>query len=149
MASMVASMASMVLMAPRATMETASAAMKASKAGAPVLRWSKLGNKPPLHHQPFYENSSNIWLVSTTIMAMEDDGPRCSRRVGDDKVKKELMGCHSWALVGGVDGWRRWMASMFGVDGGLGSSTQRALTWKSFCVPSGGGDTHSGSLLVV
>ena len=36
-------------------------------------------------------------------------------------------------------GWRRWMASMasmVGVDGGgLGSSTQRALTWKSLCVP--------------
>ena len=41
------------------------------------------------------------------------------------------------------------MASMVGVDGGLGSSTQRALTWKSLCVTSGEGDTHSGSLLFV
>ena len=48
-----------------------------------------------------------------------------------------------------VDGWRRWMASMVGVDGGLGSSTQRALTWKSLCVPSSEGDTHRGSLLFV
>ena len=39
------------------------------------------------------------------------------------------------------------MASMVDVDGGLGSSTQRALTWKSFCVPSGEDDTHSSSLL--
>ena len=54
------------------------------------------------------------------------------------------------ASTGGVDGWRRWMASMDGVDGGgLGSSTQRALTWKSLCVPSSEGDTHSGSLLFV
>ena len=30
--------------------------------------------------------------------------------------------------------------------GGLGSSTQRALTWKSLCVPSREDDTHSGSL---
>ena len=42
------------------------------------------------------------------------------------------------------------MALMDGVDGGgLGSSTQRALTWKSFCVPSGEDDTHSSSLLFV
>ena len=53
------------------------------------------------------------------------------------------------ATVGGIDGWRRWVASMDGVDGGLGSSTQRALTWKSLCVCSGEGDTHSGSLLFV
>ena len=66
------------------------------------------------------------------------------------------------ATVDGVDGWRRWMdsmvgveswlrwvASMVGVDGGLGSSTQRALTWKSLCVLSGEDDTHNGSLLFV
>ena len=39
---------------------------------------------------------------------------------------------------GGGDGWRRWMASMASMvdadGGGLGSSTQRALTWKSLCV---------------
>ena len=34
---------------------------------------------------------------------------------------------------------------MVGVDGGLGSPTHRALTWKSLCVPSSDGDTHSGS----
>ena len=47
--------------------------------------------------------------------------------------------------------WRRWRCWWFGgvdgvdgvdglasiVDGELGSSTQRALTWKSLCVPSG------------
>ena len=38
------------------------------------------------------------------------------------------------------------VASMDGVDGGLGSSTQRALTWKSLCDPSGADDTHSSSL---
>ena len=50
------------------------------------------------------------------------------------------------ASMGGVDGWRRWVASMGGVDGGLGSSTQRALTWKSLSLSSGDGDTHSCSL---
>ena len=41
------------------------------------------------------------------------------------------------------------MASMVGVDGGLGSSTQRALTRKSLCVPSGEDGTHSSSLFFV
>ena len=41
------------------------------------------------------------------------------------------------------------MASMVGVDGGLGSSTQRALTWKSLCVPSGEDGTHSSCLFFV
>ena len=56
--------------------------------------------------------------------------------------------------------WRRWCCGWFGgvdgvnglasiVDGGLGSSTQRALTWKSLCVPSGEFGMHSGSLLSV
>ena len=35
----------------------------------------------------------------------------------------------------GDEWWRRWMASMVGVDGWLRSSTQRALTWKSLCAP--------------
>ena len=39
------------------------------------------------------------------------------------------------------------MASMVDAGGGgLGSSTQRALTWKSLCVPSSEVDTHNGSL---
>ena len=51
-------------------------------------------------------------------------------------------------VVGGlVAWWRRWLASI--VDGGLGSSTQRALTWKSLCVPSGEFGMHRGSLLSV
>ena len=37
---------------------------------------------------------------------------------------------------------------MDGVDDGLGSSTQRALTWKSLCVPSSDGNTHSGGFAV-
>ena len=96
-----------------------------------------------------------------------------TRRVDDVKVKKELMGSQIWAAmasmasmvwlaqggtdvevtlvpltvatIGGDELWSRWMASMVGVGGGLGSSTQRALTWKSLCVPSSDGDTHSGS----
>ena len=86
-------------------------------------------------------DSSKIWLCSTTIVAVEDDGPRCSRRVDDVKVNKgadglSLMGfgCDDGlrsydgvdgieaplvpmivASNGGVDGWRRWMAS----DGGF------------------------------
>ena len=95
-------------------------------------------------------------------------GSRSTRRVGVVNMKKELMGSLIWFVVmtqseeradglsdmdwlmasmDGVDGWRRWMASI--VDGGLGSSTQRALTWKSLCVPSGVDDTHSSSLLFV
>ena len=54
---------------------------------------------------------------------------------------------------GAVEWWRRWMASMASMveadGGGLGSSTQRALTWKSLCVPSSEFGTHSGSLLFV
>ena len=59
--------------------------------------------------------------------------------------------------------WRRWCCGWFGgvdgvdgfdglasiVDGELGSSTQRALTWKSLCVPSGEFGMHRGSLLSV
>ena len=59
--------------------------------------------------------------------------------------------------------WRRWRCWWFGgvdgvdgvdglasiVDGELGSSTQRALTWKSLCVPSGEFGMHRGSLLSV
>ena len=59
--------------------------------------------------------------------------------------------------VDGVEWWRRMVASNGGVDGfdgwhrrwWLGSSTQRALTWKSLCVPSGEFGMHSGSLLPV
>ena len=54
-------------------------------------------------------------------------------------------------VVGGLVAWwrrwRRWLASI--VDGGLGSSTQRALTWKSLCDPSGEDGTHSSSLIFV
>ena len=153
-----ASMASMVSMAPGARMEIASAALKDVKAVAPVLRWYKLGNKLLVLQQSSYENSSKIWLGSTLLMAVEDDGP------DDAKVKIELMTCQLGALddgderwrqwmasMAGFDGWRRWwirrvpsmVASMVDVDGGLGSSTQRALTWKSLCVPSGEGGTHS------
>ena len=58
--------------------------------------------------------------------------------------------------LGGVEWWRRWLrwrrwwfgglVGVDGVDGGLGSSTQRALTWKALCVPSGEDGTHSSSL---
>ena len=159
-----------------------------------VRRWSYNSGMITVVHE-LGLNSSKIWQCSTTILAEEEDGSRCSRRVDDAKVKKELMGCQLWALVvtmpwiawiasmasvvwmaqggtdveaplvpmmvatnggfdgwrrwlasnGGVDGWCRWLASMVGVDGGLGSSTQRALTWKSLCVPSCEGDTHSCS----
>ena len=136
MASMASMVASVALMAPRATMGIASAALKALVAGVTALRWSKLGNKLLVYGPEdllvrgwsynsgvitvvfeLGQNSSNIWLCSTTIMAVEDDGPRCSRRVDDAKVKKELMGCQLWALVGGVEWWRRWVASMDGIDG--------------------------------
>ena len=62
MASMEASVAAMVSMAPGARMETASAAVKGLKAVAPVLIWSKLENKMLVLQQPSYENSSKIWL---------------------------------------------------------------------------------------
>ena len=55
----------------------------------------------------------------------------------------------SWWL-----GWLRWRRWWPGVFGGvewweLGSSTQRALTWKSLCVSSSEDNTHRGSLLSV
>ena len=45
-----------------------------------------------------------------------------------------------WCLVAssGDEWWRRWVAGVL---------TQRALTWKSLCVPTGEGDTHSCSLI--
>ena len=43
----------------------------------------------------------------------------------------------SMASNGGVEWWE------------LGSTTLRALTWKSLCVPSSEFDTHRGSLLSV
>ena len=123
MAAMVASMASMVLMAPRATMEIASAALKASKAEAPVLRWSKLRNKLLVHQQPSYENSPKIWMGSTSTMAEEDDGPTCSRRVDNAKMKLSVVSFGWWrrmvASMDGVDGWLRWLASMEVSNGGV------------------------------
>ena len=108
--------------------------MKASKAGAPALSWSELRDKLLVHHQPFYENTSKIWLGSTTILAVEDDGPRCPRRVDDTKVKKELTVCQQRALVDGDEWWCRWVASNGGVDGwrrwwtgGRGSPSQWLL----------------------
>ena len=114
------------------------------------------------------QNTPIIWLCSSTKLAREADGSRSSRRVDDVKVEKELMGRQIWVVVvtkawvasmasmvwkaqGGTDVevplvpivWRRWVALMVGVDVGLGSSTQRALTWKSLCVTSTDGDTHS------
>ena len=41
------------------------------------------------------------------------------------------------------------MASMASNGSGLGSSTKRALTVKSLCVPSGEDDTHRSSLFFV
>ena len=138
MASMASMGASIFSMAPGARMEIASAAMKDLKAVAPVLTWSKLEKKLLVLQQPSYENSSKIWQGSKLLMAAGDDG------LDDAMVKIQLMTCQlgavddsdEWlASVVGFDGWRRWLASMVGVDGGLGSSTQRALTWKSLCVP--------------
>ena len=94
-----------------------------------VMRWSYNSGELTVVYE-LGQNTPKIWLCSTTILTGEDDGSRCSRRVDDAKVKKELMGCQIWALVvtlawvatmssanGGIDGWRRWMASMGGVDG--------------------------------
>ena len=44
---------------------------------------------------------------------------------------------------------RRWRRMVASNGGGLGSSTQRALTWKSLCVPSGEDDTHSSGWFFV
>ena len=104
-ASMVASMA------PGARMEIVSAAMKDLKAVAPVLIWSKLENKLLVLQQPSYENSSKIWLGSMFLMAAGDDGP------DDAMVKMELMTCQLGALDDSDKWWRRWLASMVGVDG--------------------------------
>ena len=111
MASMGASLILMVSMAPGARMEITSAALKDLKAVAPVLIWSKLENKLLVLQQPSYENSSKIWLGSTTILAVEDDGP------DDAMVKVELMTCQLEALDDSDEWWRRWMASMVGFDG--------------------------------
>ena len=88
------------------------------------------------------------WLGHSTLQTWVDDGSWSSRRVDVVKMKKELMGSVCWfvvlirawmasLVVGGDEWWRRWMgfngwrrwwlrmvASMVGVDGELGSSTQ-------------------------
>ena len=88
-----ASMASEDCVASMAPMVLASVALAASMVWVTALKRRELSNEmlryPPLE----------TWLCSTTILAEEDDGSRCSRRVDDAKVKKELMGCQSWALV--------------------------------------------------
>ena len=108
----------------------ASAALKSPKAGVSDLRWSKLRDMLLVYLPEdllvrrlscnsgvitvvfeLGQNSSKIWLCSTTIQAVEDDGPRCSRRVDDVKEKKELMGCQLWALVVTM-AWVATMASM-------------------------------------
>ena len=140
MDSMASMVASMVSMAPMASMVLASAA---SMAGVTALRWRKLRNMMLVYGPEdllvrrwscnsgeitvvceLGQNTPKIWLCSTTILAEENLRSRCSRRVDDAKVKEELMGCHLWALVatrlsanGGSEWWRRWVASMDGVDG--------------------------------
>ena len=167
-ASMVASMASMVLMAPRATTVLASVALKAPMAGVSALRCRKLRIK--LVRRWSYnsgmitvvyelgQNTPKTRLCSSTKLAVEDDGPICSRRVDDVKVKKEPMGCQLWALVvtmarvatmasmasmvwmaqGGTDvevplvasnGGDEWWARMCGVDG-----------WRRWVASMGGVD---------
>ena len=54
-----------------------------------------------------------------------------------------------WMVGGGVDGVDGVDGLASIADGELGSSTQRALTWKSLCVPSGEFGMHRGSLLSV
>ena len=66
--------------------------MKDLKAVAPVLIWSKLENMLLVLQQPFYDNSSEIWLGSMLLMAAGDDG------LDDAMVKIELMTCQLEAL---------------------------------------------------
>ena len=117
-----ASVASKVSMAPGARMEIASSAVKDLKAMAPVLIWSNYEKKLLVLQQPSYENSWKKWLGSMLLMAAGDDG------IDDAMVKIELMTCQLGVLDDSDQWWRRWMASMDGFDGGLESSTQRALT---------------------
>ena len=92
-----------------------------------VMRWNYNSGEITVVYE-LIQNTPKIWLCSATILTGEDDGSRCSRRVDDVKVKKELMGCQIWALVvssawvatmsPAFDGWRRLVASMV-VDWGL------------------------------
>ena len=116
MASMVASMTSMASM--DATM--ASLALVASRIWVSDLNRRKLSNEM-LRFSPM-EN----WLGSSTKQTWVDGRSRRTRRVGVDKMKKELTGSLIWSVVmtqseegadglsdiGGDDWWRRWMASM-------------------------------------
>ena len=89
-----------------------------------------------------------------------DDDPEKTGNQCDIPVKAALVSMASMASMASIGKhkgaltwkspwclwwWRRMVASMVGVDGGLGSSTQRALTWKSLCVSSSDGHTHSCS----
>ena len=122
--------------------------------GLAVMRWIFDSGEITVVHV-LGQSTPKIWLCSSTKLAREADGSRSSRLVDDAKVEKEPTGCQIWAMVvtmawvammasmvwiaqGSADvevplvlvvvatnGWRRSLASM------VGSSTQRALTWKS------------------
>ena len=110
-------MASMAPMAPMASM------VLASMVGVTALRWRELRNEMLVDAPEdlvvmrwnfnsgeitvvyvLAQNTPKIWPCSTTKLAWEADGSRCSRRVDDVLVKKELMGCQIWAMVVTMDG---------------------------------------------
>ena len=66
---------------------------------------------------------------------------------GDDGVDGGGVDGFDGVDGGGFDGFDGGLVASNGV--GLGSSTQRVLTWKSLCVPSGEDETHSSGLFFV
>ena len=133
-ASMDASMASLASVAPTALMALASVALVASRTWVSDLSRRKLSNEM-LRFSPL-EN----WLGSSTKQTWVDDG----LSVMDSGWWRRMVASMD-GVDGGFDGWRRWMASMVGVDGGRVFDTKGT----DVEVPSGEGDTHSGSLLFV
>ena len=146
----IAPMASMASMSPMASMASMVLASMASMVGVTALRWRDLRNETLVHATEdlvvmrwsynsgkitdvyvLGQNTPKMWLCSSTKLAWDADGSRSSRRVDD---VKELMGCQIWAMVVSMAS----MASMVWM-------AQGALTWKSLCVTSSDGDTHSGS----
>ena len=104
------------------------------------------------------EERADGWTCRNVVEQVLVDGDEWWMQCGSSRSlhrnsSEELMAwvasmVASMASNGGVDGVDG--GGFDGVDGGgLVASTQRALTWKSLCLPSSEFDTHRGSLLSV
>ena len=112
--------------------------------------WLRMAQVTP--STEFYECALRKWEELLTWVATVVDGDGVDGVDGGLGWRRVVVASMaSMASNGGFDGVDGGLVASMASNGGveLGSSTQRALTWKSLCVPSGEDDTHSGSLFFV